>query len=210
MHRSNTCVSERRHLVSNGLAIALLLAVTWLPAAAYAQSTEATFTIGALLGDDIALDLGIIDDATAKFENSPIYGGRVGWYGFPLGVEASVLYSPSGVEIEPVFLAPDKTSLLYAEANVLLIILPGPVAPFATAGIGAHRIEFSFTQGSLTETAFGWNWGGGLKAKIGPIALRGDLRDHVTKFESTDVLALLGTPNTFHNWEASVGIGVAF
>jgi opacity protein-like surface antigen len=192
------------------LAIIAALAVSLTPTAARAQSTEATFVVGALLGDDVSLDLGLIGDAKAKFENSPIYGGRVGWYGFPLGVEASVLYSSGGIEIEPAYLKPNDVTLLYAEVNALLIIIPGPIAPFATGGVGAHRIHFGFDAGTLTETAFGWNWGGGVKAKLGPIALRGDLRDHVTKFESDDVLALLGVSNTFHNWEASIGIGVAF
>jgi len=210
VHRRNTYVPEHRILLSAGLVVAIALVAALIPARAQAQSTEAVFSIGALIGDDIGLDLGIIGDAKAKFENSPIYGGRIGWYGFPIGVEGSIMYSPSGVVIEPAFLTPDKTSLLYVEANVLLIIIPGPIAPFVTGGIGAHRIEFGFEQGKLSETAFGWNWGGGLKAKLGPISLRGDLRDHVTRFESDNVLALLGTANTFHNWEASVGIGVAF
>jgi opacity protein-like surface antigen len=192
------------------LAAAVALSSLLVPSAARAQNTEVTFSIGALLGDDIDLDLDIIDDATASFDNSPLYGGRVGWYGFPLGVEASVMYSPSGVTTAPAFLTPDETSILYAEVNALLIIIPGPVAPFVTGGVGIHRIEFGFDEGSLTESAFGWNWGGGLKIKIGPIAIRGDIRDHVTRFESDDVLALLGTTNTFHNWEASAGIGVAF
>jgi len=191
-------------------ALAVLTTIFALPATAWAQNTEATFAIGALLGDDIDLGIDIIDDATASFDNSPVYGGRIGWYGFPLGAEASVMYSPTGVTVRPDFLQPDSSSILYAEVNALLIIIPGPIQPFVTGGIGVHRIDFTFDQGSLTETAFGWNWGGGLKIKIGPIAVRGDIRDHITRFESDDVMALLGTSNTFHNWEASAGIGVAF
>jgi len=195
------------------LAAGVLLSALLLPSVAQAQNAEAVFAIGALLGDDIDLDLDIIDDATASFDNSPLYGGRLGWYAFPLGVEGSVLYSPGGVTIDPDFLEPSSTSILYVEANVLLIIIPGPVQPFVTGGIGMHRIEFDFDglePDSLNETAFGWNWGGGLKIKIGPIVVRGDLRDHITRFRSDDVLALLGTENTFHNWEASASIGVAF
>lgn len=191
-------------------AVATLAAVLVLPTSAWAQNTEATFAIGALLGDDIDLALDIIDDATAGFDNSPVYGGRIGWYGFPLGAEASVMYSPSGVTVIPDFLTPDSASILYAEVNALLIIIPGPVQPFVTGGVGVHRIDFTFDEGDLTETAFGWNWGGGLKVKIGPIAIRGDIRDHITRFESDDVMALLGTSNTFHNWEVSAGLGVAF
>ncbi len=198
-------------VVLAGLMLVVALATVLTPAAARAQNTEATFVIGALLGDDVSLDLGIIDEAQAKFENSPIYGGRVGWYGFPLGVEASVLYSSGGIEITPSYLKPENVSLLYAEVNALLIIIPGPIAPFATGGIGAHRLHLGFGDtGSLTETAFGWNWGGGVKARLGPVAIRADLRDHVSKFESDTILALLGTTNTFHNWEASVSLGVAF
>ncbi|MGD8329156.1 MAG: outer membrane beta-barrel protein [Acidobacteriota bacterium] len=194
-------------LLVTGVALASLL----IPAPARAQNTEATFAIGALLGGDIDLGLDIIDDARASFDNAALYGGRLGWYGFPLGVEASVLYSPNGVTTVPAYLAPSSSSILYAEANVLLIIIPGPVAPFITGGVGLHRVNFEYADlGNLDETAFGWNWGGGLKVKIGPIALRGDLRDHITRFQSEDVLALLGTTTNLHNWEASVGIGVAF
>lgn len=210
MDRASTYTPEHRIFLSAGLAIVAAVVVALVPVQVHAQSTELTFVIGALLGDDVTLDLGIIGDAKAKFDNAPIYGGRVGWYGFPLGIEASVLYSPTGLTVEPLFFTPDSVSILYAEVNALLIILPGPVAPFVTGGVGAHRIDFGFDIGSLNETAFGWNWGGGLKAKIGPIAVRGDLRDHVSNFESSDVLSLLGVTNSFHNWEASLGIGVAF
>jgi len=193
------------------LTIAVALVALCFPAPARAQNTEATFVIGALLGGDIDLGLDIINDARASFDNAALYGGRLGWYSFPLGVEASVLYSPNGVTTVPAFLAPNSSSILYAEANVLLIIIPGPVAPFITGGAGLHRVNFEYADlGSLTETAFGWNWGGGLKIKIGPIALRGDLRDHITRFQSNDVLALLGTTTNLHNWEASASIGVAF
>ncbi len=181
------------------------------PAAAQAQgTTEVTFAVGALLGDDINLGFEIIDEARAKFDNAPIYGGRVGYYTYPLGFEASIMYSPSGVTVVPPELAPNSVGIFYAEANVLLLIIPGPVQPFVTGGVGVHRIQFRFDAGELSENAFGWNWGGGLKLNLGPVVLRGEVRDHVTRFESANVLALLGVSNTFHNWEASLGIGVAF
>lgn len=197
--------------VSPAVTLAAAVVVLAAPATAWAQHPEATFSIGALLGDDIDLDLDIIDDANAAFDNSPLYGGRVGWYSFPLGAEASVMYSPSGVTVDPEFLQPEDASILYVEANALLLIIPGPVQPFVTGGVGVHRIQFDFGNlGDLSETAFGWNWGGGVKLRIGPIAVRGDIRDHITRFESEDVLQLLGTSNTFHNWEVSAGLGVAF
>lgn len=206
--------SDKTSPVLLALAVGLVLSVLLVPLAAQAQNAEATFAIGALLGDDINLDLDLFDDARASFDTSPIYGGRLGWYGFPLGVEGSVMYSPAGVTVSSDLIEPTNTSIVYAEANVLLIIIPGPVQPFVTGGVGVHRIKFDFDDidevETLSETAFGWNWGGGLKIKIGPIAVRGDVRDHITKFESDDVLALLGTGSTFHNWEASAGIGVVF
>jgi len=192
-------------------AVAVALAATLAPAAAQAQgTTEVTFAVGALLGDDINLGFEIIDEARAKFENSPIYGGRVGYYTYPLGVEASFMYSPSGVRVVPVQLTPDSVGLFYAEVNALLLIIPGPVQPFVTGGVGLHHIKFTYDIGQLSESAFGWNWGGGLKLNLGPVVVRAEARDHVTRFESGDVLALLGVSNTFHNWEASLGIGVAF
>lgn len=173
--------------------------------------------IEAVLEGDLALE--------ESFENSPVFGGRLGWYGWPVGLEASVVYTPSGLSASAFEgLAELDTNILYAEANVLLIPIPGPISPFATAGVGVHRFEFDF-GGVLNVldpvfqpevTKLGWNFGGGLKANIGPISLRGDVRDHVTAFGPDDLVGnvalLLGVEEDLrlHNVEVSFGIGIRF
>ena len=58
-----------------------------IPTPAIAQG-EAVFVFGGLLGGDL-LDIVEGDiSLTTAFDNGTLYGGRVGWYGFPLGVEA--------------------------------------------------------------------------------------------------------------------------
>ena len=66
------------------------------------------------------------------------------------------------------------------------------------------------------EYKFGWNIGGGIRIVRGAFVIRGELRDHVTKFESDafglgleEIIAVSDT-FTIHNIEISVGLGVRF
>lgn len=190
--------------------VVVALAAFLVPLRVEAQSVEASFAIGALVGDDIEVGFDLEEDAGARFDDSALFGGRVGWYGFPVGVEAGILYGPSGVAGEADFVVPFDAGLLYVEANALLFFLPGPIQPFVTGGAGVHRITLALGADGAAETALGWNLGGGLKARVRRLSLRADVRDHVTDFDSADALALLGIDNTFHNWEATFGIGVEF
>ena len=63
----------------------------------------------------------------------------------------------------------------------------------------------------------GWNFGGGLKVNIKGLALRGDVRDHITKigpddFDLAEIAQELGINDepTLHNVEISGSIGVRF
>lgn len=182
------------------------------PSEARADGGEFTFSIGALLGDD--LDLGV-DALEAGFDDSPLYGGRLGWYGWPVGVEGSVMYSPSGlsgrvgVEVGEV-----DARVVYAEANLVLVLIPGPVSPFVTGGIGLHSIAIDEDDFNFEHNGFGYNFGGGVKAALGPVGLRVDVRDHVTSFdveELVEPLEILITEDaTLHNIEVSAGVSVRF
>jgi len=196
-----------RLLVAVAGVVGLVLAA---PTEARADGGEFTFSVGALLGDD--LDLGV-SALEAGFDDSPLYGGRLGWYGWPLGFEGSVMYSPSGLSGRVgVEVGELDARVLYAEANLVLVLIPGPVSPFVTGGIGLHSIALD--DDDFEHDGFGYNFGGGVKAAIGPVGLRVDVRDHVTSFDVEDLvepLEILVTEDaTLHNIEVSAGVSIRF
>jgi hypothetical protein len=185
-------------------------------APAAAQDGEVALVIGALLGDDVDI---ATNEVTRGFDNSPLYGGRAGIYGHPWGFEGSVVFSPSGladVEETGPGSNPFDVRVIYAEANVLLIPIPGPVSPFATGGIGIHSFKFDDLGIDVTENQLGFNFGGGIKGDLGPVGLRLDVRNHLTPFDPDDVdpvlIPILGLTDskTLHNWEFSGGVSINF
>ena len=187
---------------------------------AHADSALTVFG-GANIGGDLSLlaDGGNLDLATS-IKNSPIFGMRVGSYGFPIGFEGSLTYSPSaligGIDDQ----LDIKTNILYVEANALVIILPGPIAPFVTGGIGVHYLNFDLADlTTSSQTQFGWNLGGGLKINVEHVAFRVDIRDHVTTLGVNDFgLGIIGdvlgglasTDARVHNVELTFGVGIRF
>jgi len=183
------------------------------------HNTEASFFVGGLVGGDLAT---LVDDGfslSSTIENGRTYGGRLGYYTFPLGVEGSFTYSNSGLGITAGF---DQATVkigarvMYLEANALLILLPGPVQPFVTGGGGFHSYEFLDLAGVKLQK-FGWNFGGGVKVNIKRVSLRVDVRDHLTQFTAADLnidqefadLLNIGT-QSLHNAELTFGIGFRF
>jgi opacity protein-like surface antigen len=186
---------------------------------AHAESALTIFG-GANIGGDLSLltDGGNLDLATS-IKNSPIFGARVGTYGFPIGFEGSLTYSPSAIIGGINDQVDINTNILYVEANVLVIILPGPIAPFVTGGIGLHYLNFNLADLVTTSsTKFGWNLGGGLKMNVSRVALRVDIRDHITTIGLNDVgLGIIGdiigiasSNARVHNVELSFGVGIRF
>jgi opacity protein-like surface antigen len=182
---------------------------------------EVTFVFGASISGDISVlnDLEF-DQVETAIKNSPLFGLRLGSYGFPFGIEGSLIYSPSGLTgaaFDDVVEA--NANILYTEANVLLIILPGPVAPFVTAGLGLHYLNFNVADlVSFNRSKLGYNFGGGLKINASRVSFRVDLRDHVTTFGFDDLgLGIIGdliglgdTEARLHNVELSFGLGIRF
>lgn len=188
------------------LATFLVAAASLCFAAPAAAQGEATFSVGTLLGDDLDLDFGNLE---SSFDTAPLFAGRLGWVGYPLGVEGSISYSPSGLSTSG--FEDIDVKVLYAEANVLVVLIPGPISPFVTGGVGLHR--FDVDGADVDDSRFGYNFGGGVKANLGAITIRGDVRDHVTSFDSNEVLIpeiLVLEDSTLHNIEVSVGLGVRF
>jgi hypothetical protein len=192
----------------------LILALSSLiPAPAHA-GPEVTFVLGAMIGDSLADVLQVRPSTlTEGFENAPIFGGRVGWSAFPFALEGSLLYSPSAISIANA--GSLDASLIYAEAELQILILPGPIAPYLGAGIGIHSLQLDIPA-VPRETMVGYVFGGGLKVAIGSLGLRIDLKDHVTPLKVTELspefLQVIGiAQNTnAHNVELSGGLTIRF
>jgi opacity protein-like surface antigen len=201
------------------LAVAALVSLSIAGKAA--AEGEVGFVFGASISGDISVlnDLDI-DQVETAVKNSPLFGLRLGTYGFPFGIEGSFIYSPSGLTGGAFQdLVEANASILYTEANVLVIILPGPVAPFATAGFGLHYLNFNIADlVSFDRSKLGYNYGGGIKFNASRVSFRVDLRDHVTTFGVDDLgLGIIGdliglseSDATLHNVELSFGLGIRF
>lgn len=202
-----------------GLAAAALVVALLSPGTASADGA-AIFVLGASTGGNVTVLEEPDFSLETAFENSPLFGFRVGTYGFPFGFEGSLAYSPASLTGEALGdLVELDTNILYTEANVLLILLPGPIAPFATAGAGAHFLDFSVADFLETgRVKLGYNFGGGLKVDVGRLALRFDVRDHVTTFGVDDLglgliddlLGFAASDARIHNVEISFGAGIRF
>jgi len=139
---------------------------------------------------------GAIGSATAKLLTDPkdfgFFGARLYRSNLPIGAEFTVGYSPSFVE--------RKANAFIYSVNLRASLLPGPLTPYLTAGIGGIR------AGGAGPGAFGnklaFNYGGGLKVGlIGPIEGRFDLRGYSVRAIQDQSLNLI---------EASVGIVFVF
>lgn len=193
----------------------------FLPTAGARADTEVTFVGGSSISGNISAFSGVnFQSIDAGVKNSPLFGVRVGTYGFPIGFEGSLIFSPAGLTGGILNnLLKGKANFVYTEANLLLIVLPGPVAPFVTGGVGLHNVDFSVADLTLfNKTKVGYNFGGGVKVNASKLALRVDLRDHVTTVGLDDVglgliaqiFGLSSTSARIHNVEFSVGVGIRF
>jgi len=188
------------------VAVAVIVALAFIvfsapPAQAF--QGEISFVIGALVGGDFNALISADDiSLTTNFKNAPLYGARLGWFGYPLGIEGSLVYSPSGLSgsLQDSFLTID-TRVIYLEANVVLVILPGPVSPYVTGGLGLHSFDFKAKVAQIDEifslgdvNKLGYNFGGGLKFNLSRISIRAEVRDHITSFKLDDFLFDGGNP----------------
>jgi len=194
-------------------ALVLLMGMLLVPQPAAAQ--EVSFVIGALIGDSFRDVLGILDlpNIAQDFKNAPLFGGRVGVSAFPFAFEGSIVYSPSAINLSGG--SSFDAKLIYAEAEVQLIIFPGPVQPYIGGGLGFDHIRLQ-TGGNPSETVLGYVLGGGLKLAFGSVGARVDLKDHITplKVDNLDPefrqALFLVQDTTLHNVELSGGITIRF
>ena len=202
----------------------LLFSIVWFATTMNARKAIADGAFTVFGGGNVGGNLTLLTDGgnfdlEAAIKNSPMFGMRVGSYSFPFGFEGSLTYSPSALVGGVDDFIDINTNILFVEANALLIILPGPVAPFATAGIGVHYLDFQLADlASTSQTKLGWNVGGGLKFNVSRVALRVDVRDHVTTLGLGDFglgfiggIIGIGDANArVHNVELTFGVGIRF
>jgi hypothetical protein len=194
-------------------ALLFLTGVFLIPQPAAAQ--EVSFVIGALIGDSFKDVFGVVNlpSIAENFKNAPVFGGRLGGSAFPFAAEGSIVYSPSAINLTGGGSLDAK--LIYAEAELQIIIFPGPVQPFLGGGIGMHHIRLQ-TGTTPTETVLGYVLGGGLKLAFGSVGARVDLKDHITPLKVADLdpefrqTLFLVTDQTLHNIEFSGGIIIRF
>jgi opacity protein-like surface antigen len=105
--------------------------------------------------------------ANATPENRPVVGLAVG-VGFFLGLE----FEYASTSADPEFAAPAlRTGMMNGLLQTPFSL--GGVQPYATIGVGLYRERL----GSVVDTGFGLNSGGGLKISLsGPLRLRVDYR----------------------------------
>ena len=181
---------------------------------------DVVFFVGGLAGGDLANILDGNFSLSRTLDNGRTYGGRAGWYRWPIGAEGSFAYSDTGLAAEADLSSGATIKLparvMYLEANGVLLLIPGPVQPFLTGGGGLHSYRIADLQG-LELRKWGWNFGVGVKANIKRVVVRFDLRDHLTRFTAADlgvdeeVTEILGIADQdVHNVEISFGVGVRF
>jgi len=194
-------------------ALLFLAGVLLAPQPAAAQ--EVSFVIGALIGDSFRDVLGVIDlpNIAEDFKNAPLFGGRIGVTAFPFAVEGSIIYSPSAINLSGG--SSFDAKLIYAEAEVQLVLFPGPVQPYIGGGLGFNHIRLQ-TGDTPSDTVLGYVFGGGIKMAFGTVGARVDLKDHITPLKVDDLdpefrqALFLVQDTTLHNVELSGGITIRF
>ena len=188
--------------------------------ASRSHNAEVSFFVGGLAGGDLASILSGDFSLSGTLDKGRAYGGRIGYYRWPFGVEGSFTHSNAGLQANANIANIDLTlsaRVMYFEANGMLLLIPGPVQPFLTAGGGYHSYSFADLAG-LELNKFGWNFGAGLKFNISRVSLRVDIRDHLMPDISAQDLGvdealanIIGLNNQdLHNVELSFGLGVKF
>ncbi len=193
------------------LAVFTTLLLGSLAAPTTANAQEIALTVGRVVGDDV---LDAVDGSVGLgFGDAGIYGVRVGLGAILVQAEGSILYSPTDLFVD----TPGQigSSITYAEIAMAIKVVPGPIGPFLAGGVGYHRLTFDIVDAD-NYTTLGYNVGAGVKFGLGSVAVRLDVRDHITpiKVDKLDpvLLPLIGltADKTVHNFEMSLGLVLSF
>jgi hypothetical protein len=177
---------------------ALLLIVFTFAPAVFAQESELAFVVGRLKPSDRSLSLNPGPAVDTAFSGAATYqinyarrmvNGELA----SLHFEIPVVVAPRTGVVSDNFFLPRTYSTVIFTPGVKLKVFPGSgFSPYIVSGIGFGRFSSSDTNingspntGDRANTSFVFNFGGGVDFNVlGPISLRGEVRDFMT-----------GTPN---------------
>lgn len=153
-----------------------------------------------------------------QLSSAPAVGGAAGWWlpgGLGAGVE--VLYAPASLNVLPTaFQGPIPTGLgngryLAATAEIRYRLRPagpaGLLAPYAALGGGIRRLEFDpIARMDVQDTTdpVGTAAVGVAARLVGPVAMRLELRDYLSSFDSSAT----GQSHLQNDILITVGLGV--
>jgi opacity protein-like surface antigen len=203
--------------------LALLPLIFAFAPAVFAQENEVAFVIGRLKPSDRSLSLNPVQSVDAAFSGAATYqinyankivNGELA----SLHFEIPIIVAPrTGVEVQSNnFLLPRTYSTVIFTPGVKLKIFPGGgFSPYVVSGIGLGRFSASDTNldgspnnGDRTNTSFVFNFGGGVDFNVlGPISLRGEVRDFMTGTPSFNAQFL---NDRQHNLYVGVGVVLKF
>lgn len=200
---------------------ALLLLVFAFAPAVFAQEHELAFVVGRLKPSDRSLSLNPVQSAETAFSGAATYqinysnrvvNGEVA----SLHFEVPIIVAPrTGVKSDN-FLLPRTYSTVIFTPGLKLKLLPGSgFSPYVASGIGLGRFSASDTNingtpntGDRANTSFVFNFGGGVDLNVlGPISVRGEVRDFMTGNPSFSSPFLSGKQ---HNLYVGAGIVLKF
>lgn len=153
-----------------------------------------------------------------QVSSAPMVGGTVGWWMTSgLGAGVQVLYAPATLNIVPTsFQGPIPTDLgnvryLAATAEVRYrLVLHGPagvLAPYAALGAGVRHLSFdpiASLDARDTTDPVGTVAVGTEAGLYGPVAMRIELRDYLSRYSSPTT----GATRTQHDIVITFGLGI--
>lgn len=195
-----SCVSDKALIL--GFVVVLLA----LPASA-AADTFFTPYLGSTFGANYA---------DAKPPSKFVYGGDLMWLGTSgLGFEVDFAYHPNFFEPgddDDLFDFDSDGNVITLMGNLVFGHKGGGIQPYVTGGFGLMRSNIQDVTGffdDFSDTAWGVNAGGGLRAGGPKVGLRGDLRyfRQLSDINVGDVNFDLGD---FSYWRGTVGLSLGF
>ena len=171
----------------------LLLIFTFAPAV-FAQEHELAFVVGRLKPSDRSLSLNPVQTADAAFSGAVTYqinyanrliNGEV----MSLHFEIPIIVAPrTGVKSDNFLLPRTYSTLIFTPGLKLKVFPRAGFSPYIVSGVGLGRFSLSDTTingapvtGDRSNTSFVFNFGGGVDLNVlGPLAVRGEVRDFMT------------------------------
>jgi len=170
----------------------LLLLIFACAPAVFAQEHELALLVGRLKASDHTLDS--VGQVKAAFDGAVTYqinyaNRMVNGELASLHWELAITGAPrTGVKSSNVLLPRNYSTLIFTPGLKLKIFPGGGFSPYLVGGVGLGRFSQSGTNingspntGDRSNTSFVFNYGGGVDLNVlGPISVRGEVRDFMT------------------------------